>query len=459
MSVCTETKLSQFEFKNRFDAELYRPDLKHSFDLLEKTGFRLERLRNHFIIRSGTTPSDRIDGLNEGPILFKTTDIRNDVISTNGNYYHISKKINDRMFKTKLVKSDVLLNIVGATLGVIGRSAYVAEVGNESANITQAMVLLRSKSDSFLPGYLFSFLNTKFAQDQIARYARPTGQYNLNLQEVGHLVIPFVNVEFQNEIQVLTKLSFNKNECSRSLYTQAQELLEKELRLDKLVFSKKLFSISSLEEVIVGHRLDSQHYQEKFDILLAHLIQFKTASIRKLRLLNRRGLQPKYIDNGPVNVVNSQHITSTHLAYNDFEKTSLMEFEKSKVAHIQKDDVLIYTTGAYIGQTNLYDSEQPAMASNHVNILRVKDIDSGYLSIILSSIIGAFQTEKYSRGSAQAELYPSDIDKFVIPLLDDKKQKEIGNLLRASLTAKKESELLLARAKKQVEELIKGAAQ
>ncbi|EJB8417133.1 restriction endonuclease subunit S [Vibrio vulnificus] len=459
MAIFATVNFSEFEFKNRIDAELYREDLKSSFSILEKSGFPIEKISNHFLIRSGTTPSDRVEGLTEGAVLFKTTDIRNNVITTSGDFYRISEKIHSRMSKTKLQKSDVLLNIVGATLGVIGRCAYVENVSDAGANITQAMVLLRAKSKKLMPGFIFAYLNTKYAQDQIARYARPTGQYNLNLREVGYISAPIVPMEIQLKIQEAIEEVYQKKELYLSLYIQAQELLEKELGLDTLVFPARLYSESSFLSVINDHRLDAQHYQHKFNILIDHLQKFPVQTIRRIRTLNRRGLQPKYIENGDFPVVNSQHITNIHLAYDNFERTSELEFLRAKEAHIIKDDVLTYTTGAYIGQTNLYDSEIPAMASNHVNILRVKGVDSGYLSIVLQSVIGKLQTEKYSRGSAQAELYPSDIDKFIVPIIDAVKQKEIGDLLRKSLKAKKESEQILDQAKIMVEELIEGAIQ
>ena len=70
------------------------------------------------------------------------------------------------------------------------------------------------------------------------------------------------------------------------------------------------------------------------------------------------------------------------------------------------------------------------MASNHVNILRLRPgIDSAYMALVFQSVVGQFQTQKHARGSAQAELYPADIDRFVVPLLNDDKQKVIGDFV------------------------------
>jgi len=68
-----------------------------------------------------------------------------------------------------------------------------------------------------------------------------------------------------------------------------------------------------------------------------------------------------------------------------------------------------------------------------------------------------FQTQKHARGSAQAELYPNDIDKFVVPILPFELQTTIGNLVRESLVKQRESDQLLQQAKNRVEQLIEAA--
>jgi hypothetical protein len=55
-------------------------------------------------------------------------------------------------------------------------------------------------------------------------------------------------------------------------------------------------------------------------------------------------------------------------------------------------------------------------------------------------------------------LYPADIDRFIVPLLDPKKQALIGNLVRNSLEKQLESKRLLDQAKARVEQLIEEPA-
>ena len=462
MAITTTTNLSNLEFRNRIDGELYNPRLMESFLELKRSRLELFPLSSFCLIKSGTTPKDRDDTLKDGPILFKTTDIRNNVLSAFDSYYHIHESIHNRMAVTKLRPYDVLLNIVGATLDVIGRSSIIMDDFQE-ANITQAMVFLRIRKKEFLPGYLFAFLNTKYAQNQIKRYARPTGQFNLNLVEVGKLMAPKPSLTHQQNIENLIVNCAAYQKQSHILYHQAETLLAQELQLDQLQLPNKKWYTADYYEAVKSKRLDSTHFRDAYSDLFGFLEnRFSCKRIGQIVTVNRRGLQPVYSENGTIMVVNSKHLSTTHILYDQTERTTEEEFSKQSVAQIKNGDVLIYTTGAYIGLTNAFNSKEKALASNHVNILRLSDtyssIDPNYLALVLNSKIGKLQTEKHSRGSAQLELYPADIAKFVIPIINNNRMREIGELVRNSLSALNQSKQLLAQAKRRVEELIEQEA-
>lgn len=456
MAVWSEVTLSKLQY-SRLDGEFYSPKYIKEDEVWSRFSAKhnIEKLGRLISVpvRTGSTPKNRFVGKNDNAIHFvKTNTLREGRID-----YPNCDFLPERVLrKSDFIPNEaVLVTIIGATPEIVGRTAIVRDSDPERVtNQNVAVIQTNNKLDAY---YLTAYFQTKYGRDQLWRHSRRTEQVNLNCREVERVLVPFIELQEQRQIGELVRKSFSTLDLSKSLYVQAQELLEKELGLDMLVFPATLYSESSFVSVINGHRLDAQHYQNKFNILIDHLHKFPIQKIRKIRTVNRRGLQPKYIENGDFSVVNSQHITSTHLAYDNFERTSEAEYLRAKAGHILKDDVLIYTTGAYIGQTNLYDSEDPAMASNHVNVLRINGVDSAYLTMVLQSIVGKYQTQMHARGSAQAELYPSDIDKFFIPLLDDEKQLEIGNLLRQSLLAKRESENLLGEAKIMVEELIEGA--
>ncbi len=84
-------------------------------------------------------------------------------------------------------------------------------------------------------------------------------------------------------------------------------------------------------------------------------------------------------------------------------------------------------------------------------MLSIKNENPEYVGFVMNSIIGRLQTERLSAGSAQSELYPKDIDLFVIPFISKKKQDEIIESVAKSHEYKQQSKHLLECAKRAVE--------
>ena len=343
--------------------------------------------------------------------------------------------------------------------GRIGSCAVVPNyIKKGDWNIYEGIALLRVAGIDVY--YLVAFLNSKYGYLQIRRELKGVAQPHLHLEDIRRLRIYLPGLDDVSDIRKLVIKGTKLAEQSHKLYQQAQHLLESELGLDKLSFEKPMGYKARFSELEQSRRLDAQHFQPRFDQLLHHLSGCSSELVRDIRTYNRRGLQPLYVEDGPVSVVNSQHLGPQHIDYAGLQKTSEKAFFSCPDGHTRQNDLLIYTTGAYIGRTNVFLSNQPALASNHVNILRLNSgIDAAYMALVFQSAVGQFQTQKYARGSAQAELYPTDIDRFVVPILASSKQTAIGDLVRNSLEKQQESKRLLVQAKTRVEQLIEEASE
>ena len=448
MSIINEVTLSELEFSNRIDSEFYNPILKRSLFKLIDSGYLLKKLKQCCQIRSGTTPIDRDDSLTEGPILLKTTDIRNNVLDPAKDYYHISKQIFERMSRTQLKDNDVLLNIVGATLDVIGRAGIYVGF-NADANITQAMVYLRIHSDILIPGYLFSYLCTKYAQDQVKRFARPTGQYNLNIPEVENIIIPIIPEDHQQEIHDLIIDAGNKQKTSSNLFNESREVISTELGLDKLSIDKFVGYETRFREIINGRRFDSQCYKPEFIGYQKHL----TANHRIEHLLSlvsmSKGTQMSAFSEGDIRYCSIKDIDGVELVSSEFCANS----EKTCIA--ERRELLLAVTGATIGKIGIVERYEKIAHSGDLLALKTNErIDPYYLLAVLASPIGLSQCQRWTTGSTNGHLAPKDVGKFVIPRLDKPIEEKIAKLVMASLQIKKESEEIIEQAKERVEELI-----
>jgi restriction endonuclease S subunit len=358
-------------------------------------------------------------------------------------------------YKRSEVRSGDIVIAIGGYIGPIG---IICDDDGNRININRHLARLSPDQKKVEPYYLLTYLVSDTSQALLMREIRGAVQAGINLADLRLHPIFLPKPDQQIEVAKLVKAAELCMGSSRVYYSQALKILEATLNLHEIQFDRPVGYATSFAELESSRRSDAQHFQPRFTQLISHLSKFPNRRIRQTRRVNRRGMQPVYVEDGSYAVVNSQHLGPKHINYDGLQRTTEKLFNAAPEAHISKDDLLIYTTGAYIGRTNVYLDDTPAFASNHVNILRLSpDIDHAYMAMVFQSVIGRFQTQKYVRGSAQAELYPADIDKFVVPILPSEKQQEIGNLVRESLAQQRKSARLLGQAKARVEQLIEEA--
>ena len=95
---------------------------------------------------------------------------------------------------SQLKKRDLLIAIVGATIGQIGIYNYDRE-----ANINQAIAVVRLKNEIEVE-FAESFLKSALGKSILDRIKRPVARANINLDEIGIIPIPVPPLAKQKEI-------------------------------------------------------------------------------------------------------------------------------------------------------------------------------------------------------------------------------------------------------------------
>jgi type I restriction enzyme S subunit len=124
---------------------------------------------------------------------------------------------------------------------------------------------------------------------------------------------------------------------------------------------------------------------------------------------------------------------------------------------IKIGDILIGMSGS-VGTSAVIREEKLAYINQR--ILRINSlgiIDPEYLALVINSLVGKMQFEKYGTGGVQVNISPRDMLNIKIPRLGVTEDK-IADLIKKSFVAKKQSQQLLADAKARVEQLIEEAA-
>ncbi|WP_341580459.1 hypothetical protein MLCGPDDO_00894 [Mannheimia haemolytica] len=407
------------------------------------------------LIKSGTTPTDRDDNLKEGVVLLKTNDIRNNLLNKYSSVdYFISEDINEKMISSQLKEGDVLVNIVGATLEVVGRVAYVSSTFPK-ANITQAMSFVRLKSKynkELLPTYLFAFLQSSYGKIQINRNARPTGQYNLNNEELGAIKVPLIDLETQKQVDKIIKQSNDFVQKSTQSYQEAETLLLENLGLRAFQADSNPVNVKSLKESFLQTgRLDAEYYQTKYEQYW-NLIQSQDYVFIRDEYLHITQkpdwTKPmyQYIEIGDVNIGDGSYQT------NWIETQELPANAKTQA---QTGDILISTVRPYRGAVTIIgENDQDLVVSGAFTVLRRKEnsvFNNEVLKVLLRSELYKDWLLQFNVGTSYPVIKDNDILNLPIPKISGEIQEKIAEYIRQSNDLRQQAQNLLAQAKNNVE--------
>ena len=437
----SEIRSKNFDF--RIDSEYFKKEYILIENLIKKNNCKdLSELSLKISDGTHFTPNY----IENGVKFLSALNVSDNYFDLEAGFKYISQEEHKSLYSRCNPESgDVLLRKVGVGL----RKACVVPQNIEEFSIFVSVALIKCKEIN--PYYLSTYINTSLGQEQLFRFNKGISQPDLHLEDISRLKVPIFPDTFQSKIESMVKSAHAKLEESKSLYSQAEDLLLGELGLKDWQPKNTLHTTKKFSDFAQSGRLDAEYYQPKYDDLFERLQKVDCKTIKEIQIINYRGFQPEYVENGKIDVINSKHILEDGLDYENFEKTDEVSFNNAVRAQVKYGDILTYTTGANIGRTQVYLSEKKAMASNHVNMLRVKDVNPIYLALVLNSKIGRMQTEKSSTGSAQVELYPDDLASFIIPILPEAIQTKIASLIQQSFECKAQSKQLLEDAKRMVE--------
>lgn len=370
--------------------------------------------------------------------------------------HSISKKAHSQLRKTHTRLGDILM----ARKGKIGGATLITQddIGyNSNDNVTN----IRLKNNDYLPAYFVAFWNCKYGLQQVERFATGNVQPWLSMKQIRMLRTVNLDNSYQKEISDIVIEAYSKDKKSKSLYQQANELLEQELGLNTIMFTKPRSYTASLSEVVNNARISSYFFEPRFKQLNNLLCKFDTSPLRllinnystgfafaKKHLAKEKSIAPliKIANIKPMNI----DLTSTDWV-NELGK------EVGSKETIKKGDILIGMSGSVGTSAVIRENIEAYINQRILRINGMGKIDPEYLALVINSIIGKMQFEQYGTGGVQVNISPRDMLNIKIPRLGEI-ETEISKLIKESIHAKKKSQQLLEQAKARVEQLIEEAA-
>ena len=449
MSAYSIIKLSQLEGAKRIDAEFYQPEYlamekkfkKINWDFLKNLAYRISRGKQPIYVDNGN-------------VLVLTSDqIRNDFLDldsakhTDENYYRRNKK-------AQLKFLDVLLNSTG--IGTLGRVNfyYLDEKAVADSHIT----IIRTFSKKLDPIFLNIFLKTAYGEYQINRsYTGSSGQIELYPEHIKRFKIFLPSLDFQREIAKLVKRAIKLHQTERNLYFQAERFLLQELGLKDFKPQYHLSYTTTFSNTFNTHRIDAEYFQPIYEKMIEQLQKFRFTKLGEIATVERGSLIPPefYHFTKGIPYIRGKNFSSNKLTTDNLIFIN-ESFQRKNETIVKKGDIVFALIGTVGSCALVFNEFDGAFISNNVGKISLKKggVMPEYLNVVLSSLIGKLQFERYSTQTAQPKILPSDVRKFLIPLLSKPIQQKISSLVQQSHQTRQKAKQLLEEAKRKVEKEI-----
>ena len=164
--------------------------------LMSEVEGEIMRLKDYSIlITKGSSPTwQGISYVDNGVLFITSENVRDGFLNFSPKKY-LEKRFNEIQSRSILKKNDVLINIVGASIG----RAALFDLDIENANINQAVAVIRLRED-IIPKYVCIFLNSKRAHKLYNLMKKDVARANLSLENIGDIQIPVPPLEEQQRI-------------------------------------------------------------------------------------------------------------------------------------------------------------------------------------------------------------------------------------------------------------------
>ena len=461
--------LRKNEIEGRLDVSYYNPAYRKIYEKLEKCPFKIFTLKSiSQCIFSGMTPLSKGSDYttkNNGIPFIRSGDLREDDIIDFDSLLYIKKETHQKMKSSQLKEGDLLIAIVGATIGRVCVYTY-----REEANINQAIAGVRLKED-INPFYVKWFLLTNLGQTQLNRLKRPVARANINLEEVGFLKVPVPPPKIQNKIVAIMdkalKEKREKEKKAENLLNSIDNYLMQELSISLPEFEEKsplIYEIGS--EFFRNERWDVEYWEPKYRKIIDAIQDSKYRAEKLGRFIKEinygASVKNIYSEDG-IPLLRILNLRPNEIDLSDLVKVPYEMKKEIGNSYVQEGDFLISRSGT-IGIVAIVPKEADGFAFGSYMIrFKIKE-DSGlnkfYLSVVLNSVIGRIQTQRSKIGAIQTNITIPSIKNLVIPLppksIQDKIANEVKTRIEIAKKLQKKGEQTITKAKKEIERIILG---
>ncbi len=344
----------------------------------------------------------------------------------------------------KVNKGEVLVT----GFGTIGSIRIVDDIINGFAVANNVARLI--PKDKYV-GFIACFLESSFGNKLLNDHAAGAVVKYIEAPQIAKIPIPILTDEIVSKTNELYLNAVGCREKSHSYLEKAKTLVLKynnlpsldESEIETLDPDKELeIRQVSIEEFTSDYRLDAHFYNPLAKKAENNIVQYcsnykklfeVTEEIRMSPLFVRNFVEDKY----GVKYIAGKHITQIRKSFKYISKTETVDIEE----HILLRGWTLMTCAGTLGKIGYVNDELDGATAQ--DLMRIvpddNEIDGGYLNAWLSTTYGKALIVRQRYGAVVDRISPEQTGEILIPISDDAKQKEIGDLVRKAYDLRAEA--------------------
>lgn len=427
----------------RIDGEYYHPAILNRLNLLDhKEKDFLANLVKFIVGPFGSMVT--IDKyVDESEFRYIRNKDINDFIISEDDPALIPKNVYEPLEQFHIKENDLLITVVG-TLGKVA----IAQAKDTQSIFSCKSTLLRSKTLN--PYYLLTYLNSPTGQIFSLRGKRGAIQEGLNLSDLKEIRVFLPSTDFQNQTEKLVKKSFDLVNHSKSLYSQAEQILLSELELLKWKPKHALSFVENFSTTREADRIDAEYFQPKYEDIVEVVKKYKGGCDYIRGQFKQNRISFKKVDNKEYRYI---EIGCVNISDGSMEPMILKgsELPANAVIKLQTNDVLISKVRPYRGAIGIVDCDD-YVGSGAFTVLRENGVVSKETLMVFLRLKPLLDFSlKFNTGTSYPTITDEDILNFPLPNVDSKIQRQIKEKINQMYFTKSLSKSLLKIAKRGVE--------
>lgn len=396
------------------------------------------------VFHPGITKREYIDSKDFGIPFLSTSDLQfyeaadNKYVSTS-----TSKKLEDYIVKEN--------TILISRSGTIGNISLVDKNINNCA-VTEHAIRIVLNDTNFI-GLVYTFLNSEVGQKIIKGQKSGAVIDEIYDEDIAKLQIPNINSETVLKLNELVQTAKRNREKAFELIQQARSLVLQYNNLPLLseIKNKTIDPNNEVDVYTVNtseftnyFRLDAHFYNPVADLVVKNIKLYA----KHYRKLNDDITDRVFYLNRFARTFVEKNFGIPYLTGKD-----IIRIRPSDVSYLSKSETyglddyklnrgwILMTCSGTLGRTCYIWNNYENWVGTHdlIRIVCKEHFDSGYLIAFLGSDYGYYQAIRYKHGAVIDHLTPEQIEEIIIPIPDNNKMKEIGDLVRQAYDLRAEA--------------------